>query len=114
MSDNNFISFFSFDNLAAMRHNTCICGWSFILSFHIISCLPVYIHAESLPWFIVGVQDMACDMSMKITKKCARQFVVRQSEEKKPFVEEILRNIGRITVDLLPQQVRCVLVLWEA
>ncbi|KIK56007.1 hypothetical protein GYMLUDRAFT_248220 [Collybiopsis luxurians FD-317 M1] len=33
------------------------------------------------------------------------QFVVRQSEEKEPFVEEILRNIGRITVDLLPQQV---------
>ncbi|KIK56049.1 hypothetical protein GYMLUDRAFT_1017153, partial [Collybiopsis luxurians FD-317 M1] len=44
-----------------------------------------------------GVQDMACDTYMKITKKCARQFVVRQSEEKEPYVEEILRNIGRIT-----------------
>ncbi|KAF5339960.1 hypothetical protein D9757_014571 [Collybiopsis confluens] len=52
-----------------------------------------------------GVQDMACDTYMKITKKCAKQFVVRQSEEKEPFVEEILRNIGRITVDLSPQQV---------
>ncbi|KAF9072352.1 CRM1 C terminal-domain-containing protein [Rhodocollybia butyracea] len=52
-----------------------------------------------------GVQDMACDTYMKITKKCARQFVVRQSDEKEPFIDDILRTINRITVDLAPQQV---------
>ncbi|GAW01679.1 hypothetical protein LENED_003287 [Lentinula edodes] len=52
-----------------------------------------------------GVQDMACDTYMKITTSCGRQFVVRQSDEKEPFVDEILRMINRITVDLSPQQV---------
>ena len=52
-----------------------------------------------------GVQDMACDTYMKITTTCGRQFVVRQSDEKEPFVDEILRMINRITVDLFPQQV---------
>ncbi|KAJ3874543.1 Crm1-F1 [Lentinula edodes] len=52
-----------------------------------------------------GVQDMACDTYMKITTTCGRQFVVRQSDEKEPFIDEILRTINRITVDLSPQQV---------
>ncbi|KAJ4470240.1 CRM1 C terminal-domain-containing protein [Lentinula aciculospora] len=52
-----------------------------------------------------GVQDMACDTYMKITTTCARQFVVRQSDEKEPFIDEIMRTINRITVDLSPQQV---------
>lgn len=48
---------------------------------------------------------MACDTYMKITQKCGRQFVIRQSEEKEPFIDEILRTVNRITVDLAPQQV---------
>jgi len=52
-----------------------------------------------------GVQDMACDTFIKIAKKCRRHFVILQSQETEPFVEEILRSLHRITVDLSPQQV---------
>ncbi|KAJ3933656.1 MAG: armadillo-type protein, partial [Lentinula lateritia] len=52
-----------------------------------------------------GVQDMACDTYMKITTTCGRQFVVRQPDEKEPFVDEILRTVNRITVNLSPQQI---------
>lgn len=53
----------------------------------------------------IGVQDMACDTFIKIAKKCRRHFVILQSQETEPFVEEILRSLHRITVDLSPQQV---------
>ena len=59
--------------------------------------------AESHRW--IGVQDMACDTFIKIAKKCRRHFVILQSQETEPFVEEILRSLHRITVDLSPQQV---------
>lgn len=52
-----------------------------------------------------GVQDMACDTFIKITRKCKKHFVVVQSDEKAPFVKEIIANIQEITADLLPQQV---------
>ncbi|CAK5283617.1 unnamed protein product [Mycena citricolor] len=52
-----------------------------------------------------GVQDMACDTFIKIAQKCKRHFVILQSGETEPFVDEILRNLSRITVDLSPQQV---------
>ncbi|KAJ3967974.1 Crm1-F1 [Lentinula raphanica] len=52
-----------------------------------------------------GVQDMACDTYMKITTTCARQFVIRQPDEKEAFIDEILRTLNRVTVDLSPQQV---------
>lgn len=48
---------------------------------------------------------MACDTFIKIAKKCRRHFVILQSQETEPFVEEILRSLHRITVDLSPQQV---------
>ena len=53
----------------------------------------------------VGVQDMACDTFLKIAQKCRRHFVMQQSGEQEPFVDEILRNLHRTTVDLSPQQV---------
>ncbi|KAF8520214.1 CRM1 C terminal-domain-containing protein [Hysterangium stoloniferum] len=52
-----------------------------------------------------GVQDMACDTFIKIAKKCRRHFVIQQSGESEPFVDEILRTLDHITVDLSPLQV---------
>ncbi|KAK4190150.1 CRM1 C terminal-domain-containing protein [Podospora australis] len=52
-----------------------------------------------------GVQDMACDTFIKIAKQCRRHFVALQPSENEPFIEEIIRNLGRITMDLTPQQV---------
>jgi exportin-1 len=59
-----------------------------------------------LTWFVLGVQDMACDTFIKIAQKCRRHFVVTQSGETEPFVDDILRSLSRITVDLTAQQVR--------
>ncbi|KAK3321206.1 CRM1 C terminal-domain-containing protein [Cercophora scortea] len=52
-----------------------------------------------------GVQDMACDTFIKIAKQCRRHFVALQPSENEPFIEEIIRNLGKITCDLTPQQV---------
>ncbi|EON68851.1 exportin-1 [Coniosporium apollinis CBS 100218] len=52
-----------------------------------------------------GVQDMACDTFIKIANKCRRHFVVVQPGETEPFIDEIVRNLRRITMDLTPQQI---------
>ncbi|KAK4139327.1 CRM1 C terminal-domain-containing protein [Dichotomopilus funicola] len=52
-----------------------------------------------------GVQDMACDTFIKIAKQCRRHFVALQPSETEPFIEEIIRSLGKITCDLTPQQV---------
>lgn len=52
-----------------------------------------------------GVQDMACDTFIKIARQCRRHFVALQPSETEPFIEEIVRNMGKITCDLTPQQV---------
>ncbi|KAI9711412.1 MAG: Exportin-1 [Candelaria pacifica] len=52
-----------------------------------------------------GVQDMACDTFIKIANKCKRHFVVLQPGETEPFIEEIVRTMRKITIDLTPQQV---------
>jgi exportin-1 len=49
---------------------------------------------------------MACDTFIKISQKCKRHFIMQQSGESEPFIDEILRNLHRITSDLQPQQVR--------
>ena len=49
---------------------------------------------------------MACDTFIKIAQRCRRHFFMQQSGESEPFVDEILRSLHRITVDLSPQQVR--------
>ncbi len=52
-----------------------------------------------------GVQDMACDTFIKIANKCRRHFVALQPSESEPFIDEIVRTMRKITVDLTPQQV---------
>lgn len=48
---------------------------------------------------------MACDTFIKIAQKCRRHFVMVQAGETEPFIDEILRLLHRITVDLSPLQV---------
>src|SRR6201996_938626 len=48
---------------------------------------------------------MACDTFIKIAKSCRRHFVTHQPGENEPFIDEIVRNMRRITMDLTPQQV---------
>jgi len=52
-----------------------------------------------------GVQDMACDTFIKISQKCRRHFVLQQSQEVMPFIDEILNTLDKITSDLSPAQV---------
>lgn len=52
-----------------------------------------------------GVQDMACDTFIKIANKCRRHFVALQPGETEPFIDEIVRNLRKITGDLQPQQI---------
>ena len=58
-----------------------------------------------------GVQDMACDTFIKISKKCRRHFVVEQPEEGILFVDEILGKLPSIICDLQPAQVH---IFYEA
>jgi exportin-1 len=51
---------------------------------------------------------MACDTFIKIAQKCKRHFVMQQSNEVMPYIEEILQSISQITSDLSPQQVHTV------
>lgn len=48
---------------------------------------------------------MACDTFIKIASKCKRHFVALQPGETEPFIDEIVRNMPKITCDLSPQQV---------
>lgn len=48
---------------------------------------------------------MACDTFIKIANKCKRHFVALQPGETEPFIEEIVRNMRKITCDLSPQQI---------
>ncbi len=52
-----------------------------------------------------GVQDMACDTFLKISKKCRREFVATQSNEASPYVEELLQSMGSIISELEPHQI---------
>jgi len=48
---------------------------------------------------------MACDTFIKIASKCKRHFVTIQGGETEPFIDEIIRNMPKITNDLAPSQV---------
>lgn len=48
---------------------------------------------------------MACDTFIKISQKCRRHFVVQQTGEVMPFIEEILADIHQITNMLHEQQI---------
>lgn len=52
-----------------------------------------------------GVQDMACETFITIAKTCSRQFVTFQAGESELFVDEIIRRMDAIIIDLSLQQV---------
>ncbi len=52
-----------------------------------------------------GVQDMACETFITITKRCHRQFVIHQAGETELFADEIIRRMPEIIGDLTPAQV---------
>ncbi len=55
-----------------------------------------------------GVQDMACDTFIKISKKCRRMFAQKQAGEMNSYVSEIIESIPQIISDLAPAQVHTV------
>jgi exportin-1 len=78
--------------------------WKFLKT--VINKLFEFMH-ELFP----GVQEMACDTFLKISKKCRRKFVQLQLQEPRPFIEEILLSLPEITQDLEPQHIQ---VFYEA
>lgn len=65
----------------------------------------IWLHFWTFHLLLLGVQDMACDTFIKIANKCKRHFVALQPGETEPFIEEIVRNMRKITCDLSPQQI---------
>ncbi|KAI8636928.1 nuclear export factor CRM1 [Parasitella parasitica] len=52
-----------------------------------------------------GVQDMACDTFLKISRECKRCFVTTSVGEVRPLVVEIIEKISQTTSELSPQQI---------
>lgn len=52
-----------------------------------------------------GVQDMACDTFLKIATKCKRKFVTLQTDERVPFIVELVETMPSIISHLEPHQV---------
>jgi len=52
-----------------------------------------------------GVQDMACDTFLKIARRTKSRFVVTQGSDPRPFVEDIIANVGTLIADLEEGQV---------
>ncbi|EGD72699.1 nuclear export factor CRM1 [Salpingoeca rosetta] len=73
--------------------------WKFLKT--VVNKLFEFMHEEH-----DGVQDMACDTFIKIATKCKQMFVMQQLGETKPFVIEIIDNMGRTTQDLTQQQIQ--------
>ncbi|EED93167.1 exportin1 [Thalassiosira pseudonana CCMP1335] len=53
-----------------------------------------------------GVQDMACDTFLKIATKCKRKFVTLQTDERVPFIVELVDSLPTIISDLEPHQIQ--------
>ena len=51
-----------------------------------------------------GVQDFACETFMKISMKCAKNFVIIQENENEEYIKELVRNVSETTKDLKPHQ----------
>ena len=51
-----------------------------------------------------GVQDFACETFLKISIKCARNFVVMQQGENEEYIKELVRTVSETTKDLKPHQ----------
>jgi len=78
--------------------------WKFLKT--VVNKLFEFMH-ETHP----GVQEMACETFLKISKKCKRKFVTLQSQESRAFVEDILESLPGIIQDLEPAHVH---VFYEA
>lgn len=72
--------------------------WKFLKT--VINKLFEFMHE-----FHEGVQDMACDTFIKITRKCRRHFVFTQPGESRPFIEDIIERLPQIICDLQASQV---------
>jgi exportin-1 len=53
-----------------------------------------------------GVQDMSVDTFIKIARKCKKKIIALQPNESRPFIEEIVENLGLTIKDLEPAQIR--------
>lgn len=53
-----------------------------------------------------GVQDMACDTFLKISKSCRRRFVTVQLGEHRPYIIDILQRLPDIISMLKPNQLQ--------
>ncbi|EGG21695.1 hypothetical protein DFA_01581 [Cavenderia fasciculata] len=73
--------------------------WKFLKT--VVKKLFEFMH-ESHP----GVQDMACDTFLKISKATRRRFVIQQADETNPFINEILEQLPTIISDLEPHQIQ--------
>ena len=63
--------------------------WKFLKT--VVHKLFEFMH-ETFP----GVQEMACDTFLKISVQCKRKFVQKHQQEERPFVEDILMDLGSI------------------
>ncbi|GAB5354779.1 hypothetical protein AAMO2058_000148600 [Amorphochlora amoebiformis] len=52
-----------------------------------------------------GVQDMACETLIKVTRRCHRHFGVVQAGESRPYVEVVIEQVPDLIRDLEPHQV---------
>lgn len=71
--------------------------WKFLKT--VVNKLFEFMH-ESHP----GVQDMACDTFLKISRSCKRKFVEIQPGEKRPFLQDLIDSIEETIKDLEPHQ----------
>ena len=51
-----------------------------------------------------GVQDFACETFMKISLKCAKNFIIKQNQENEEYIQDLVRNVSETTKDLKPHQ----------
>ena len=51
-----------------------------------------------------GVQDFACETFMKISLKCAKNFIIKQPQENEEYIKDLVRNVSETTKDLKPHQ----------
>ena len=51
-----------------------------------------------------GVQDFACETFLKISMKCANEFIKQNQGEPEPYINVLVRSVHENTKDLFPHQ----------
>ena len=51
-----------------------------------------------------GVQDFACETFLKVSMKCAKNFIILQNQEREEYIKDLVRNVSETTKDLQPHQ----------